>query len=125
MYNCIDANGCFASLTITNNQFALATANWNHCINCLNTSLHRFFYSFPITNNLFALATTNSNHCLDCLNTSLQTFIYRFTVNHTRSLTLQWHFITFPAYRTTSINRLSQGVYYAAYHSLTNFYRCN
>ena len=42
--NGINSNGCFTRLTVTNDQFSLATSNRNHTINGLQTGLQRLLY---------------------------------------------------------------------------------
>ncbi|MMZ61807.1 hypothetical protein D1872_239760 [compost metagenome] len=44
----IDGDSGFTRLTVTDNKFPLATADWNHGIDSLNTSLHRLMDRFTI-----------------------------------------------------------------------------
>jgi len=37
----VDGDGGLAGLTVTDDQFALATANWDECVECLEAGLHR------------------------------------------------------------------------------------
>ena len=46
----VDSNRCLTCLTVTDNQLALSASDWDHCINCFDSSLQRLFDGLSIDN---------------------------------------------------------------------------
>ena len=67
------------------------------------------------------LTTTYGDHRVNRFDTSLQRFVYRLTKDYARSFTFQWHLVKITFNRAFAINRLTECIYHAAKHTITNF----
>ena len=93
----INGNRGLTGLTVANDEFALATANRNHGVNCEDTGLHRLFNRLTLMN----------AGCLE---------FYRAGSS---GLNGNWH-ILFGVYCALAVDRLAEHVNNAAEHSLAN-----